>query len=92
MIDKSLQDRLRGDLTTLHDILEDVAEVDTDAKNALQLVATDIQSILEQESADQNWFHIRQRWRDAVLHFESQHPRLTQILDQITGVLANAGI
>lgn len=92
----SQQDQLQSELTTLHQLLEDVAEVGPDAKEALRSVADDIRRLIEEESADDSsstddWSHVGNRWRAALVDFESQHPRLTQAVDQITGLLANIG-
>jgi ElaB/YqjD/DUF883 family membrane-anchored ribosome-binding protein len=89
----SHQDQLRGELTTLHELLEGVDEVSADTKQAMQAVAADIHRLLDQnqESPGDAWSQVGTRWQQAVLNFESQHPRLTQAVDQITGLLANVG-
>ena len=92
MLDKSQQNQLRGELKMLHELLENVDEVSGPTKEAMQLLADDIQRLLEEESATEEWPSVGQRWRDVVLDFEAQHPRLAQVMDQITNVLANAGI
>ena len=90
------QDRLQSELSTLHQLLEDVEEVDPTTKEAMQSVAEDIRRLIEGGSTDDSasidaWSHLGNRWRAALVDFESQHPRLTQAVDQITGLLANIG-
>ena len=93
MFDESQQDRLRLELKMLHELLENVEEVGSGTKDTMQLLATDINRLLEQEAeADDKWTLIGKRWREVLLDFESHHPRLTQVVDQITSALANAGI
>ena len=85
------QARLRDELESLHELLENVDEVSADTKDAMRSVVADIGRLLDPESDDDDWTHIDKRWREAVLDFESQHPKLTQAVDQITGLLANIG-
>lgn len=92
MLNKTEKDQLVWKLTMLHELLEDVEQVSPETKEAMQTVATDLSRILERETLEEDWSHLRQRWREAVLDFESQHPRLAQAVDQITSALANAGI
>jgi hypothetical protein len=97
MIEESQQDRLRLELKMLHELLEDLDEVGGGTKDAMRQVASDIDRILDeaktqQDTTEQEWSGIGKRWRDAVLEFESHHPRLTQVVDSVTSILANAGI
>lgn len=92
MLEKTEREKLQGELTTVHELLENVDEVNTDTKEALQLLAADIQRILQRESERDDWSGIGKRWREAVLDFEVKHPRLAQAIDEVTGLLANAGI
>lgn len=92
----SQQDQLQSELTTLHQLLEDVGEVSPETKEAMRSVADDIRRLIKEESADDSssiddWSHVGNRWRAALVDFESQHPRLTQAVDQITGLLASIG-
>ena len=75
----------------LHELLEDLEEVNPETKTALRTVASDIERILDREEHDE-WPQLGQRWREAALSFESHHPRLAAAMDQITSALANAGI
>ena len=100
MVPESQEEKLRWELTMLHELLEDVEELGPETKQAIQVVAADIQRLLgDQEASEKDddtkqdeWSNVRKRWRDAVLDFESHHPRLTQAVDQVSGMLANAGI
>lgn len=90
MFDKTTEDKLRWELTMLHELLEDVDEVSPKTQEDLKEVATEIHRLLELEDAD--WLALGKRWRKAVLDFESRHPRLAQAVDEVTNMLANAGI
>ena len=97
MIPESQEERLRWELTMLHELLEDVDELGPETKEAIQLVASDIQKLIGSEAEGEDkkkdqWSSIGKRWREALLDFESHHPRLTQAVDQVSGMLANAGI
>jgi len=92
MLDKSELDKLRQELILLHQLLAEGQEVNPETRDAMQAVAADIQAVLDPQSAEDDWSQIGKRWRDAILGFETRHPRLTQAVDQITGALANAGI
>ena len=92
MLEESQQDRLRLELKMLHQLLEDMDEAGAGTKDAMRQVASDIDRILDAEESRDEWSGIGKRWRDAVLDFESHHPRLAQVVDSVTNILANAGI
>ena len=100
MIPESQEEKRRWELTMLHQLLENVNELGPETKDAIQLVAADIERLLgekkdqdkDEETEKDEWSSVGKRWRDAVLEFESHHPRLTQAVDQVSGMLANAGI
>ncbi len=94
MLQESEQDRLLRELNQLHEMLEGTDEIDKATTEAMRLVAADMSRVLnkQEEATDDTWPGFGKRWREAVLHFESQHPRLAQVVEQITSVLAGAGI
>lgn len=92
MLENSQQNELRGKLKTLHEILEDVDEVGDDTREEMRVLASDLDRVLEDEAVEDDLSRIGQRWRKAVLDFESHHPRLALAVEEITNILANAGI
>lgn len=91
MLNKAEKEQLVWKLTMLHELLEDLEQVNPETKAALKTVASDIERILDRDDHD-DWPQLGQRWREAALNFESQHPRLAAAMDQITTALANAGL
>ncbi len=94
VLHESDQERLLQELNQLHQMLEQTSEIDAATTEAMRLVAADMSRVLNerQDATVDTWTGFGKRWREAVLHFESKHPRLAQVVEQITSVLAGAGI
>ncbi len=92
MLENSQQDELRDKLQTLHEILETVDEVADDTKEEMRVVASHLDRVLDDEVAEADRSRIGKRWRETILSFETQHPRLALAIEEITNILANAGI
>ena len=86
-------ERLRDELEKLHEALADVHEFDEATVNAMKQVASDIDRVLEEEEVPSGQVQdLRQRIDDLVLEFETKHPRVSNVLSQLTDLLAGMGI
>lgn len=84
-------------LTTLKNLRAEIAQaeqLDLPTKEQLQSLAQDIQRLVESEPGPsrEHTVSVSDRVREAVLRFETHHPRLTALLNQIGDGLANLGI
>ena len=85
------EQQIRDNLEKLRAEIDQVADSDTQAKAKLNTLINEIEASIDpgQESADQN---IAEHIKDAVTHFETEHPRATAILNDIMVTLSNMGI
>jgi FtsZ-binding cell division protein ZapB len=85
------EQQLQENLEKLRAEIEQVADSDTEAKARLNALINEIEASIdpEQESEDNN---LAQSIKDAVSHFETEHPRATAILNDIMVTLSNMGI
>ena len=86
---------LRQQLTELHDSLASADELDPELRALLRDVSGDIENLLgedasaeEASAADQ----LQARLRRATVDFETEHPRLAHILENLADTLAKLGI
>ena len=84
---------LQQQLTELHEELATAAELDPELRHLLREVAGDIENVLD-ETAEQDRIDedLLGRVRQATVDFEAEHPRLAQILSELTDALAKLGI
>ena len=77
-------EKLRAEIHT-------VADSDSQTKDRLNTLINDIEACIdpEQETDDQN---IVDSVKEALTHFETEHPRATAILNDIMLTLSNMGI
>jgi predicted transcriptional regulator len=85
------EQELRNNLEKLRVEIEQVAESDSETKTRLNELINDIEASIdpEQETEDNS---LIQNLKDAVAHFETEHPRTTAILNDIMVTLSNMGI
>jgi hypothetical protein len=96
MLDEKQREALRWQLTMLHELLEDTEKVDGETKRSMHEVSSELNRILEQEAGHKSeadhWDKAKVKWQDAVIDFESHHPRLALTVEEITGLLARMGL
>jgi len=85
------EQQIRENLEKLRAEIDQVAESDTQAKFRLNTLINEIEASIdpEQESED---IKLVQNIKEAVAHFEAEHPRTTAILNDIMVTLSNMGI
>ena len=85
------EQQLQENLEKLRAEIEQVADSDTEAKARLNALINEIEASIdpEQETGD---LKLVQNIKDAVAHFETEHPRTTAILNDIMVTLSNMGI
>lgn len=81
-------------LQTLHHELAQPGSVDDEARASLKTLAGDIQQLLDQEQTEsaEHVGPLSTRVQDLTLQFETEHPQLTRVLNQVAAALANLGI
>ena len=85
---------LLATVETLHEELASSEQLDADMRAQLETLAEDIQRLLEQkeEESAEHVGPLSARVQDLVLRFETEHPRLSAVLNQVADGLANLGI
>jgi UTP:GlnB (protein PII) uridylyltransferase len=82
--------KLRKLLEQLHVELARTESVDEKGREMLSHLSADIQKLLEASEAAHP--STLKRLRDAIDHFEVEHPAITAALSQMLNILSNAGI
>lgn len=82
---------LKRQLDRLRAELDDAPELDADTRSTLEALASDIERTLD-EQADAEPHTVRERFQDATLRFEAEHPRFARVLGEITDALAKIGV
>ncbi|HLO00659.1 MAG TPA: DUF4404 family protein [Pyrinomonadaceae bacterium] len=85
--------QLHEQLEQLHAALHQVDSADSNERQMLQKVASDIQDILaRQEDQTEHYRGLGERLKDAVAQLESSHPEATLLMRQVIDQLAYMGI
>ena len=85
------REHLKQTLVELHAELGRSASLDDETKNLLAEVLADIRDVLASE-VEPTGETLATRLRDATEDFESSHPTLTALVNQVTEALGRAGI
>jgi len=86
---------LRQQLTELHNTLASTAELDPELRTLLKEVSGDIEGILGEEASTEEASatdQLQARVRRATVDFETEHPRLARILEDLADTLTKLGI
>jgi chromosome segregation ATPase len=87
------QDKLRADLEALHAELKQTDAVETEQRELLQKLSTDIQRLLTQTDApDEQYPGLNKQLKDAVAELEASHPRITLLMRHVIDSLSYLGI
>ena len=88
------KEQLISTLKELHEDLSSAEQVDDETLEHLKTLTGDIQGLLERvEKPEQPEIDsLSGRLKEAVLKFESDHPRLGMALNQVADALGNLGI
>ena len=87
------KEALHRELKQLHAELQRVDTADTNDREMLEKLATDIWRILGREELDPDHYRsLRERLREAVAQFEASHPRATMLMRELIDQLAYMGI
>ncbi|MCP4000962.1 MAG: DUF4404 family protein [Gammaproteobacteria bacterium] len=87
-----MKNKLKELLSELHTELGDAGELDTDAKQQLEVLAKDIQGAIDPDSDKPLLEDVSDQLQVAAVNFESEHPRIAGVLENITDTLAKLGI
>ena len=85
---------LHEELSTMNDDLSSSETVDEDTIDALGQLITDV-NVLVDQARENNTIGDETHQRDVldrITQFETQHPRVTSFLSQVTDILAMMGI
>ncbi|MCA9063121.1 MAG: DUF4404 family protein [Planctomycetaceae bacterium] len=91
------RDELLRTLQSLHSELQQAESLDAKARDALRGLATEIQEVLNgQTASDQSESEseasVSDRLREAMIEFEVRHPQIGGLLERLTDGLSNMGI
>jgi Domain of unknown function (DUF4404) len=87
-----MNQRLQKLLRELHTELNSAEAIDADARTQLQDLARDIQVVVDSAADGNGQQGGEHQLQQAVLQFETEHPRIAGILSQIADALARLGI
>jgi hypothetical protein len=85
------EQQLRNNLDKLRAEIDQIADTDTQTKAKLDALINDIEASIDPEQ-DSEDIKLVQNIKDALTHFETEHPRATAILNDIMVTLSNMGI
>lgn len=85
-------EKLRAELETLRRDLEQSVDRNSPSRPRIEAVLRDLENHLSGEEPDSGRVDIVGSVRNAIRHFETEHPRATAILNDIMVVLSNMGI
>ena len=86
---------LRELLEQLHKELEHMDAVDEQGNEMLRHLDADIRNLLKRSRTEGEIDPdepLLERLQDTIDHFETDHPRLTEVLSEMMTILSNAGI
>ena len=90
------KERLREELTHLHEELERASSVDAPSRDLLESLLADIQRLLDDapagERGEADDDSLTERVGDTVRHLEETHPALAVAVGRIATALSNLGI
>jgi len=87
------KEALHRELQQLHAELQRIDTADTNDREMLGKLATDIRRILGQKEIEPDHYRsLRERLREAVAQFEASHPNTTMLMRQLIDQLAYMGI
>ena len=84
------QEKLEKELEKLRAEIDNLSSDDTASREKLNQLITEIETLLQSSEEEDNG--IVDNVRDAINHFEAEHPRATAILNDIMVTLSNMGI
>ena len=89
-------EHLKKSLKSLHTHLEGAGQVDTELRDLLKTLNSDIQELLERtpgpEEQESTTFGLAERSQEITAQFAAKHPTLEPALRELTRILANLGI
>ena len=83
--------KLNSDLERLREEINHLAADDVDSRKRLNRLISRLEAKLENPDAGED-DSLMKNLRDAIAHFETEHPRATAILNDIMVTLSNMGI
>lgn len=84
--------RLHDDLEKLRNEIDNIAAEDTESREKLNQIISELEAQLENTSGEVQDESVLTSVREAIEHFETDHPRATAILNDIMVTLSNMGI
>jgi len=86
--------RLQELIAELQAELEKADRVDDSTREALSTVTDDIERLMVQEvpASREEGESLAGRMQDSLLEFETEHPQITRVVNQLAAALANLGI
>jgi len=82
--------KLHNDLEKLRKEINRLAVDDVESRKRLDQLITDLEAKLEKPDEENDGLMVN--LKDAIKHFEAEHPRATAILNDIMVTLSNMGI
>ena len=90
------REELTSTLASLHETLNDTADVDEQTRALLLSVTADIERLLAQKSdsteSEESDESYSQQIKDMISEFEARHPLIGGLLERLSDGLANMGI
>jgi predicted transcriptional regulator len=84
--------KLHNDLKKLRNEINNIAAEDTESRDKLNQLISELEIQLENPDGDVQDQGVLTSVKEAIEHFETNHPRATAILNDIMVTLSNMGI
>ncbi len=84
--------KIRDDIEKLRTEIKNLSADEDTPKEKLEILLQDIESGLETEIQNKKQSELLAGLKEAVNHFETEHPRATAIINDIMVTLSNMGI
>lgn len=84
--------KIRDDIKKLRTEIKNLSADEDTPKEKLEILLQDIESGLETEIQNKKQSELLAGLKEAVNHFETEHPRATAIINDIMVTLSNMGI
>ena len=83
---------LLSTLESLHAQLQSAGSIDDETRSLLAALTEDIQRLTQGDQDAGETANFSERIQELTLKFESEHPQITEALNQVSSALANLGI
>lgn len=86
------KEQLQSTLSNLHTEFESAGAIDDKTRAMLKTLTADIERLLDESNDSNDTDSITEQLRLAMVEFETDHPKISAAIHQVTDALSNLGI